>query len=428
MVLRQVDGQWRIAESPDGTLLERSSFEAVFSAYPLYFYDPTYRYAVPDYRWFAARQSLAAALVSALLDGPSSYLENAAVSAFPSDSALARNSVPVSAGTAEVDFAENLFEGVPDLQRQRMEQQLQITLQGVTDIGSVVMTVNQAPVVVGTDASEFRTVETQPSVADTQIAVSDGQLVFYQGDGVLTIGNMQDISEYGPQDPAMSPAGQEYGNQYSFLDSSRTQMVMVVNGEAQVVVTGEELIRPSIDVHGWHWMVDSATGQVNVVRTPPEGTVQDHQRRTIAADWLGDRTVTSFKVSLDGTRAVVVTQQGSESEVFIVGLVRDSTGVPRGFTEPIELETTVEATRAVWDSENAVIVYAPAADASVSPERIGLDGTREQFTPLLGMTNLSSAPGDQIIMYGQTPEGVYSRVSSVWKKQEGTASDLAYPG
>lgn len=427
-VLRQVDGQWRIAESPDGTLLEQSSFEAVFSAHPIYFYDPTYQYAVPDYRWFAARQSLAATLVTALLNGPSPYLENAAVSAFPSDSALARNSVPVSAGTASVDFSENVFEGVPDLQRQRMEQQLEITLQGVSDIGNVVMQVNQTPVVIGNESNEFRTVDTTPSVADTQIAVSNGQLVFYQGDGVLPIGNMQDISEYGPRDPAMSPAGQEYGNQYSFLDSSRTQMVMVVNGEAEVVVTGEELIRPSIDVHGWHWMVDSATGTVSVVRTPPDGTVQESQSRTIAADWLGDRTVTSFKVSLDGTRAAVVTQRDGESELFVVGLVRDSTGVPRGFTEPVELETTVPATRVVWDSANAVIVYAPQPDESVNPERIGLDGTREKYTPLLGMTNLSSAPGEQIIMYGQTPEGVYSRVSSVWKKQEGSATDLAYPG
>lgn len=426
--MEDIDGQWRIADIPDGTMLEESSFDAVFASYPLYYYDPTYAYAVPDYRWYATRQSLAATLVTALLEGPSPYLENAVVSAFPQGSALARNSVPVASERATVDLTEQVFEDAPDLRRQRMDQQLELTLRGVSDITSVAMTLNQTPVALGVESSEFRTVSTSPSVGDTQIAVADDQLVFYQGDGVLAIGDMQDISGYGPRDPAMSPAGQDFGNQYSFLNSDRTQMVMVVDGEAEPAVAGERLVRPSIDVHGWHWTVDSATSEVTVVRTPVDGTVHDKQSRSIAADWLENRTVTSFKVSLDGTRAAVVTNEGGESDVFIVGLVRDSMGVPRGFTDPVELQASVPASQVVWDSSSSVIVLEPNAEETVHAERLDLGGGSELFTPLLGMTNISSGPGNQIIIYAETPEGVWSRVSSVWKKQDGTASGLSYPG
>ncbi|RZU61078.1 sporulation and spore germination protein [Zhihengliuella halotolerans] len=427
VTLQEIDGQWRIADLPDGTMVEESDFDAVFASYPLYFYDPTYTYAVPDYRWYATRQSLAATLVTALLAGPSPYLENAVVNAFPEGSALARNSVPVEAQQATVDLTEQVFEDAPDLRRQRMKQQLELTLRGINRISSVVMTLNQTPVSIGDQSGEFRTVSAAPSVGDTQIAIADDQLVFYQGGGVLAIGNLQDISAYGPRDPAMSPAGQDYDNQYSFLNRDRTQMVMVVGGEAEPAVTGQRLVRPSIDVHGWHWTVDSATGEVTVVRAPVDGTVHDKASRTIASDWLDDLTVTSFRVSLDGTRAVVVTNDGAESEVLIVGLVRDSNGVPRGFTEPVALQASVPASKAVWDSASSVIVYDESDDESVSAERLDLDGGSDLFTPLLGMTNFASGPGNRII-YAETPDGVYSRVSSVWKKQDGEASDLAYPG
>src|SRR5699024_11767378 len=49
--LVQVDGQWRIDELPDGITLDSAQFRALFNTQPLYFYDPTYTYAVPDVRW-----------------------------------------------------------------------------------------------------------------------------------------------------------------------------------------------------------------------------------------------------------------------------------------------------------------------------------------------------------------------------------------
>ena len=68
--LTKVDGQWRISSIPDGTLVSTVDFRTLFSPYNLYFYDPTYTYAVPDVRWFANRQGISAAIVAAMLEGP----------------------------------------------------------------------------------------------------------------------------------------------------------------------------------------------------------------------------------------------------------------------------------------------------------------------------------------------------------------------
>ena len=40
--LTQVDGEWRIAEIPDGTAIPEETFKVIYGAYPIYFYDPTF--------------------------------------------------------------------------------------------------------------------------------------------------------------------------------------------------------------------------------------------------------------------------------------------------------------------------------------------------------------------------------------------------
>ena len=81
--LAQVDGEWRISKLPDGTAIPEETFKVIYGAYPIYFYDPTFTYAVPDVRWFIKKKTVKS-MTSALLGGPAPYLKGAVVSAFPS--------------------------------------------------------------------------------------------------------------------------------------------------------------------------------------------------------------------------------------------------------------------------------------------------------------------------------------------------------
>src|SRR5699024_8317342 len=62
----KVNGQRRISTAPDGTVIDEISFGNVFSPHTLYFFDPGYRYLVPDERWFLTRESTTTRITNAL--------------------------------------------------------------------------------------------------------------------------------------------------------------------------------------------------------------------------------------------------------------------------------------------------------------------------------------------------------------------------
>ena len=142
VTLTQVDGEWRISDLPDGTAIPEETFKVIYGAYPIYFYDPTFTYAVPDVRWFIRKKTVKA-MTSALLGGPAPYLKGAVVSAFPSGIKLARESVPVVSGAAQVDLtAKDLVEASNE-DRLRMQTQLALTFRSQPDVINVELRANQ---------------------------------------------------------------------------------------------------------------------------------------------------------------------------------------------------------------------------------------------------------------------------------------------
>jgi len=60
--------------------------------------------------------------------------------------------------------------------------------------------------------------------------------------------------------------------------------------------------------------------------------------------------------------------------------------------------------------------------------RVTLASVAEEFSPLLGLTNLSAGAGDRRNIYAENPEGIYVRSGNSWRKLEGKAAGLSYPG
>lgn len=139
VAVSKVDDQWRISDAPNGVMLEASTFNKIFSAQTLYFYNATYRYLVPDIRWFATGSGTATSMVEALLEGPAPYLENAVVSAFSSAGSLVRSAVPVRDGTATVDLSKATFQDATDQMLLLMDQQLEATLIPLSSVTKVQM-------------------------------------------------------------------------------------------------------------------------------------------------------------------------------------------------------------------------------------------------------------------------------------------------
>ncbi|MEC5178955.1 LpqB family beta-propeller domain-containing protein [Arthrobacter sp. CG_A4] len=424
--LTQVDGQWRIAEIPDGTAIPEETFKVIYGAYPIYFYDPTFTYAVPDIRWFIAKKTVKA-MTSALLGGPAPYLKGAVVSAFPSGIRLARESVPVVSGAAQVDLtAKDLVEASNE-DRLRMQTQLALTFRSQPDVINVELRANQDLVRVEDNGSVLPPIR-DTNVPSHQIAVSNNDLVRYENNRISPLQDIQSVSALAPRAPAESPRSQSA----AFLDAARTTLYSIVPGQpARALSTRASLTRPSFDRYDWVWTAGpGASGATEVIAYRPAGVAEAAPvpAVTLAPTWLAGRTIKEFRVSREGARALVITEQNGKTRVQVTGVVRAADGTPKDLTAPMTLLTSRGADQGVWVDDTTVAVMKGSAGESVTPELLSLaSATPQQLAPWPGLTALSAGNGPEEI-FAQSADGIFQRLGNGWSPQLKGPIDPSFPG
>jgi hypothetical protein len=223
----QEDGQWRISDAPDGIVLTPATFQSVFRSHSIYFYDPTFTYLVPDERWFLARSSTSTRIASALLAGPSSWLQGAVVSAFPDGTRLSLTAITVDVGTARVDLTADAL-GADPTARARMQAQLLASFSSVATITAVELSVESTVLEVpelGQD-SPLR----DPTVDARPLVVAEG---------VLGFASRSAVSELAGLSPAVTDLGA------TALELSGDQAdAAVATAEGAVLVRADGSSRP----------------------------------------------------------------------------------------------------------------------------------------------------------------------------------------
>ncbi|WP_164198830.1 LpqB family beta-propeller domain-containing protein [[Micrococcus luteus] ATCC 49442] len=422
----QVDGEWRISAIPDGTAIPEETFKVIYGAYPIYFYDPSFTYAVPDVRWFI-RNKTVKAMTSALLAGPAPYLRGAVVSAFPSGIKLARESVPVVSGAAQVELtAKELTEASAE-DRLRMQTQLSLTFRSQPDVVNVELRANQDLVRVEDNGSVLPPVRDK-NVPSREIAVSGNELVRYENNRVSPLPDMQPVSSLGPRYPAESPVSQTV----AFLNESRTTLYSMVPGQpARALTTRSTITHPSFSLHDWVWAAGpGATGGTEVVAFRPAGVTDGATVPTVTLTpaWLAGRTVKDLRISREGVRALVISEQNGQTKVQVAGIIRNADGTPRELTAPITLVTASDPDQGVWVNDTTVAVMKGSATANVVPELLSLtSGQPQQLAPWPGLVWLSAGNGAEEI-YGQSAEGIFQRLGNGWSPQLKGPIDPSFPG
>ncbi|WP_442858657.1 LpqB family beta-propeller domain-containing protein [Arthrobacter sp. 9V] len=426
ITLEQVEGEWRISKVPDGTAIPEETFKVIYGANPIYFYDPTFTYAVPDYRWFIKKNTVKS-MTSALLAGPAPYLRGAVVSAFPSGMKLARESVPVVSGAAQVDLsAKELFDASAE-DRQRMQNQLALTFRSQPDVINVQLRADQDLVRVEDNGTVLPPV-LDKSVPARQIAVNNGDLVRYENNRVTPLPDIASVAGLGPHSPAESPVSQTA----AFLNGDKTTLYSIEPGQApRQLTTRSTLTGPSFSPHDWVWTAGpGATGVAEVVAYKPTGIAAGAAipSVTMTPAWLTGRTVKDFRVSREGTRALVISEANGKSAVQITGIVRNPDGVPKDLTAPITLLSNSAADQGAWVNGSTVAVMSGSATATVVPELLSLaSGEPQQLAPWDGLTSLSVGNGAEQI-YGQSAAGIFQRVGNGWELQLKGPTEPAFPG
>jgi hypothetical protein len=426
VTVTQVDGEWRISAIPDGTAIPEETFKVIYGAYPIYFFDPTFTFAVPDVRWFI-RNKTVKAMTSALLAGPAPYLRGAVASAFPSGIKLARESVPVVSGAAQVDLtAKELMETSPE-DRLRMQMQLTLTFRSQPDVVNVELRANQDLVRVEDDGSVLPPVQDK-SVPSRQIAISGNELVRYENNRVSPLPDMQPVSALNPRFPAESPVSQTA----AFLNDSRTILYSISPGQpARALTTRSTLSRPSFGLNDWVWTAGpGGNGGTEVVAYRPTGVAEGSlvPSVTLAPAWLAGRTVKEFRISREGVRALVISEQNGRTRVQVTGIIRGGDGTPRELTAPVTLATESNPDQGAWVSDTTVAVMKGAAGSNVTPELLSLtSGQPQQLAPWPGLVALSAGNGAEEV-YAQSAEGIFQRLGNGWSPQIKGPIDPSFPG
>jgi hypothetical protein len=374
----KVAGQWRISDLPNGIVLSRTSFENFFNPYPIYFFDPDYRFLVPDLRWFPRGPTVQDRIVRAILTGPTDWLQQGVVAtAFPAG--LGPGSpVAINNSTATVDFSANAA-STKEPALGRMLWQLQKSLQ-TTGITNVAMTARGAPLPV----PDAQVSQVLPAAAfnPAPLLQKGKQFGFYPG--LQSLGPISDqIVLLGASAVVLDRA------QTAAAVLAKGGVYLVTGSASKLVDSRPELIAPSIDNSGYVWSVPSTDASA-IRAIGSDGVVHP-----IASSLPEGATIVSLDVSHDGTRLLVYLSTIDGPRLIVAGIVRRN-GVPTALgalldlpvsdAQPIDstwVDASTVAALASRSGANSIISYAvggSSGDASTTEGAVRLVGGEDTGT------------------------------------------------
>ena len=107
---------------------------------------------------------------------------------------------------------------------------------------------------------------------------------------------------------------------------------------------------------------------------------------TLTPAWLAGRTVKEFRISREGVRALVISEQNGKTRVQVTGIIRGGDGTPRERTPPITLATGSEPDQGAWVSDTTIAVMKGSAASNVTPELLSLaSGQPQQLAQANGL-------------------------------------------
>lgn len=349
--LIQEAGEWRIVDAPAGIILTETAFAEAFSGFRLYYFSVDYREVVPDVRWFATRGDVLSKIVRGLIDVPTFWLDQGAtVTAFPPGVGLVLPPVVVN-GQALVDLNTVMLD-TDEIQRQRIYQQLALSLQQVPGVVSVDISVNQVPLVIDLPADE------QVSLLlgrDPRTMVMRGREFGYvQGGRIERVeGISEAMAQLRPRHVFFSPLSQEAA---VVTDEGLWRVSSAELSEAPLD-SRSDLLRPAIDACGMLWAPTPQLSDENLVIYAPDGTADD-----LDVELPADSVVVSMELARDSTRVVFVVQTETGIRVLLAAIERDEACMPQRFGDFVELaQLTGRAVDAAWVDEQQIAVVTRVA-------------------------------------------------------------------
>lgn len=416
--LKKVGQEWRISAVPDGTVLSRTEFGEVFNPFTLYFYDPTFTYAVPDIRWFAERSAVATSLIRVLLEGPAPYLEGAVATAIPRDTRLAINSVPVENGVADIQLAGgSALATASALEMERLRTQLTQALSRLATVTSVQMSINEQ-VVATQNLENYKEPTVNAPVSGAIVGVENNQLVSRSALGDTA---SQQVIIDGASAVAIARPAMNYTHAfYAYTNAGLNEVWLANASRSRSIYRGNGILQPSFDHLNWLWLGE----QGGTVRVYPAG--QENGELLAVETWLTKETVHSLAIARDGSRALVVTSSDSGGSVAWVSAIRRaSDGKPLELLEPVRIGSDINPSGAEWHTDEEVFLWNTETSQT---EIVSLSGQSTQYDPLQGIVRVVTGNGIEQAVAMTRDSGLYIVAGKSWTRVETSLSEVNYSG
>lgn len=428
---RDAAGQWRIADLPSGIVIRDSAFQASFSPVPVYFATPDWQLAVPELRWLP-KQSLLRETVQALFAGPSPWLADGVATAAPAIGAPVEVGEEGSGVVTIALPAEVYQESWAEERRGHLQAQLEATLttgrlRGV--VSSVALTVASpnGPQPFNLQPDEVSSLDTDPQPRSGPFAIVDGVVAEVGGEAPEPVPDLAPLTSLdAPNHPAVSADA----TVWVVLDgTTRLVLLPADSAEPETLLTGEDLLPPSVDRFGWIWTGERDSDGTLTVVSPDGETV------SVDAPMLLDRQVRSMRVSRDGARIAIASQDADgRTSIQVASIVRaaDADGEPRALGDGALTvgASLTEVTELAWSTEQTLAVLGVGAGSEQQAlHQVTVGGPTTLLQVVAERTvGLAAARGNEGI-YVVDADGVLRLLrGSSWVEVTTEVTDPVFPG
>lgn len=425
--LTQRGGEWRISQPPPGLLLSSFDVNRAYRSYSVYFFNPSFDTLVPDPRLIPViGPALATDLVQRLIQGPNNWLQPAVRTGFPEGVGLAVDAVTIENGVARVSLAQSV-QLANDNARIAMSQQIVWTLRQLPEVQSIEILSGGAPLLVqGAPNPQPR--DMWPQVDPS--GLPGGSFGFVStASGVLRLtpeGNFAVPGALGNQDLGLSQiAVSQDSSQLTVIDAvgAMSQSRAIIGAPLDPRPEGDGARSIAYDGASSLWFVDSIGRIFSMANS---GEIFPIELTGLAEE---DRVLGVFP-SRDGTRAIVIIDNGVSSTLLMVRVTRPSAAnITRiSLQAPIRIESKLtDVIDVAWSSSNTVAVIGSESAGALQGYEIDL--SRGEVIPQGSPedpVNIAAAPGLPTLIASADGK-VYENSTGLWIERI-TGVAPAYPG
>lgn len=433
------EGEWRIRDLPDEIILSQLDVERTYRPFNLYYFNPAGTALVPDPVYLpVSTDQLADRLLRKLIDGPTDWLAPAVRSAFPEG----------TAPRTEVDSERAVISinGLPEPDEYSMGAQIAWTLRQLPEIQEFTLRINGDEVSFPQsdgDSSDRPRPGSDYWAGVSPGATSSGIHAYFTHEGQLWSAAEweADVFDDAERVPGPLGAGDIPLDRFAVsLDESTIAGITLGGGEVvtsfaspgaqpQEVLGDGVFTELSWDVNGNLWVVEETRDNARSDdddedddedagdepdpngaggQTPPapgdsalwllrdgEEVVQAEVRG------LRDHSLVHFRISRDGTRAAVVTEQDGERSLQVGRVVEGEDGqVSVGAFINLADQELEDVTGIAWRSSDQLVVLGSRDGGATQALFVALDGgtpAASAGAPVAGMNTISGAPGQPLL-------------------------------